>query len=277
MSDQAMSAPAANHDLRARVAVVTGAAGGIGQAIARTLGKRGAKIVLLDLNISTLRPVEDALMKESIEVVSIACDISNEIAVKASAEQVKSTWGGCDILVNNAGILPPPCPLESVPQEEVLKALSVNLGSMFLTSRYFGAHMLTKGKGSIINIGSTAAHSPNSSAPYSVSKAGVLALTRHTAVEWGPRGIRANTVSPGFIRTPLSESQYTDELYSLRLGMIPLRRLGTTEDIAFMVAFLASDEAAYVSGQDLTIDGGFLQTTLMHAQRHEHQYGGICL
>ena len=135
--------------------------------------------------------------------------------------------------------------------------------------------MLSAGRGSIVNIGSIAASKPNASPAYSVSKAGVLALTRHTAVEWAPRGIRTNAVSPGFIRTPLSAVHYAnDELLQWRTSLVPVRRLGSTSDIADAVAFLASEAAAFVNGQDLVVDGGFLETSLMHAQPKADQYGG---
>ncbi|MBN9429591.1 MAG: SDR family oxidoreductase [Burkholderiales bacterium] len=257
-----------------QTAVITGAGGAMGQAISTVFAQGGARVVLLDVNAASLGPIEGALRERGFASAAIATDVSEESSVRHAADRVRNEFGGCDILVNNAGILPSPCGIENLSAQEFNRVLTINLGSMFLCTRLFGVHMLAKGRGSIINIGSTAAHSPNTSGTYAVSKAGVLALTRQTAVEWGPRGVRANTVSPGFIRTPLSEAQYTPELYERRIGMIPARRLGLVEDVARTVAFLASEAAAYVSGQEIVVDGGFLQTTLMHAQRPEHQYGG---
>ncbi|MGI4812569.1 MAG: SDR family oxidoreductase, partial [Janthinobacterium lividum] len=117
--------------------------------------------------------------------------------------------------------------------------------------------------------------SANASPPYSIAKAGVLALTRHTAVEWGPQGVRTNSVSPGFIRTPLSEVHYSNQaLLQTRVSMVPMRRLGATAEVAAAVCYLAGDGAGYINGQDLVVDGGFLETTLMHAQAPDDQYGG---
>jgi NAD(P)-dependent dehydrogenase (short-subunit alcohol dehydrogenase family) len=153
--------------------------------------------------------------------------------------------------------------------------MAVNLTGVFLCTREFGRAMLERASGSIVNIGSIGAQSPNTSPPYSVTKAGVLALTRHSAVEWGPMGVRTNSVSPGFLRTPLSEVHYTNpDMLQLRTQVIPVRRLGTVDDIAAVVGFLASDAAAFVNGQDVVADGGFLHTTLMHVHKHADQYGG---
>ena len=134
--------------------------------------------------------------------------------------------------------------------------------------------MLQSKKGTIVNVASIAGSKANASPSYSVSKAAVLALTRHTAVEWGPRGIRANSVSPGFIQTPLSAAHYTNEEQTKhRTGLVPVRRLGTPRDIGNAVAFLASDAASFITGQELIVDGGFLEATLMHAQPKADQYG----
>jgi len=263
------------HRLDERTAVVTGAGGAMGRAIAVALASSGATVVLLDLDDEAMQPVERQLREDGHAVVAMQCDVADEACVQRAAQRVGDEFGGCDVLVNNAGILPPPAGLEHAPQVQVQRVLSINLVSMFLCTRLFGSHMLCKGRGAIVNVGSTAAHSPNTSGAYAASKAGALALMRQTAVEWGPRGVRANAVSPGFIRTPLSEAQYTPELLTQRIGMIPARRLGTSEDVANAVVFLASEAASYVNGQEIVVDGGFLQTTLMHAQRPEHQYGGF--
>ncbi|MCR4470428.1 SDR family NAD(P)-dependent oxidoreductase [Burkholderia sp. SCN-KJ] len=262
-------------ELKGKVAAVTGAAGGIGQAITRLLVEQGASVALVDISAEAMAPLVETLCTEGHDVFAVVCDVSDEQAVCDAANAVSERYGNCDILVNNAAILPPPSSLETLSSSDVQKALSVNLMSVFHCTRYFGEMMLRVRRGSIVNIGSTAAHSPNTSAPYGVTKAAVLALTRHTAVEWGPRGVRCNSVSPGFVRTPLSEAQYTTDLYEKRVGMVPLRRLASTDEVAQAVTFFASDASAYITGQDVTVDGGFLQTTLMHAQRPEHQYGGF--
>ena len=256
------------------VAVVTGAAGGIGGAIVDRLAELGASVALVDLE-RTLPELTRRASGALTRCIPAVCDVGDEASIRAAASAVGEQLGGCDILVNNAGILAPPSSMEDLTTQWWNRTMGVNLRGPFLCTRIFGAFMLQKRKGSIVNIGSIAAFSPNASAPYSVSKAGLLALTRHTAVEWGPRGIRANSVSPGFIRTLLSESQYAGtDLLQIRTNMVPVRRLGSNTDIANAVAYLASDASDFVNGQDLVVDGGFLQTTLMHAQPRADQYGG---
>jgi len=274
MKDETGSSAADRHRLDGRVAVVTGAAGGIGAAIVERLAALGASVALLDLPhaVPGLEKTVQALPGRGI---AAACDISDPASVAAAAESVKAGIGACDILVNNAGILAPHSPLQGLSLESWERSMAINLRGPFLCTQAFGAQMLERGRGSIVNIGSIAGSKPNASPAYSVSKAGLLALTRHTAVEWGPRGIRSNAVSPGFIRTPLSAVHYTsDEVLQWRIGLVPVRRLGTVADIADAVAFLACDASGFVNGQDLTVDGGFLETPLMHAQPKADQYGG---
>lgn len=266
--------PAQRHRLDGRVAVVTGAAGGIGAAIVERLAAQGASVALLDLpgTAAELERLRGTLPTRGLAGV---CDIADPASVAAAADLVRARLGGCDILVNNAGVLGRHASLDGMDLADWDRLMGVNLRGPFLCTRAFGAHMLARGRGSIVNIGSIAAGKPNASPAYSVSKAGVLALTRHTAVEWGPRGIRANAVSPGFIRTPLSAVHYAnDELLQWRTRLVPVRRLGATHDIADAVAYLASDAAGFVNGQDLVVDGGFLETPLMHAQPPADQYGG---
>ncbi len=268
--------PPDRYRLDGRVAAVTGAAGGIGAAIAARLAALGARVALLDLPPAL--PALEALRRDlPTDTAALACDVSDAASVAAAAAAVKHRLGPCDILVNNAGVLGAHSPLDALGLDGWDRVMGVNLRGPFLCTQAFGAHMLDDGGrgGSIVNIGSIAAGKPNASPAYSVSKAGVLALTRHTAVEWGPRGVRTNAVSPGFIRTPLSAAHYADpELLQWRVGMVPVRRLGATADIADAVAYLASDAAAFVNGQDLIVDGGFLETSLMHAQPKADQYGG---
>ncbi len=263
------------HRLDGRVAVITGAAGGLGAGIARHLAQLGARLALLEPRAQSLQALEQELHAGGAQVQALACDVTDETAVARAADAVAARQGRCDILVNNAGILVPASPLEKLSLESWNRSMAVNLTGVFLCTRAFGQAMLRQASGSIVNIGSIGAQSPNTSPPYSVTKAGVLALTRHTAVEWGPKGVRTNSVSPGFLRTPLSEVHYANpDMLQLRTQVIPLRRLGTVDDIAAVVGFLASDAAAFVNGQDLVADGGFLHTTLMHVHRHADQYGG---
>lgn len=261
--------------LDGRVAVITGAAGGIAGAIIDRVLQLGARVALLDINDAGLDLLARNFADASRRVIVLRCDVASESEVAAAAERVHIELGGCDLLVNNAGVLPRATSIEAQSVDDWDHCMGVNVRGVFLSTQQFGRQMLARGAGSIVNIASIGAQAPNASPSYGPTKAAVIAFTRQTAVEWGPRGVRANSVSPGFIRTPLSEHMYAHtNLAQVRSNMVPLRRLGKTGEIANVVAFLLSPAAAYVNGQDLQVDGGFLQTTLMHAQAPEVQYGG---
>jgi NAD(P)-dependent dehydrogenase (short-subunit alcohol dehydrogenase family) len=264
----------ASFRLDGQVAVVTGAAGGIGAAIAKRMVQLGAAVALLDLKLALLQPLQEELAGAGATCLALACDVADESAVIEAERRVRAHFGHTDILVNNAGVLAPPSAFQDVSADAWDHTMAVNLRSVYLCSRVFGAAMLERRSGNIVNMASIAGSSPTATPQYSVSKAGVLAITRHTAVEWGPRGIRSNAVSPGFIRTPLTESHYAQpELLARRTSMIPVQRLGTTADIADAVCFLASAASLFVNGQEMIVDGGFLQTTLNNAQAAAPKYG----
>lgn len=226
------------------LAVVTGAARGLGAAIADRLRADGFDVVRLDTE-----PAGGVL----------ACDVSDRRAV----DEIARNLGPVEVLVNNAGIWRFAA-LEDVDPADFERVLQVNLGGTFHCTQAFGAGMLTAGHGSIVNIVSIAAAAANPSVgAYSASKSGVVALTRQTALEWGPRGVRANAVGPGLVPTPGTGTVYDDEsVRSVRAGAVPLRRLGTTADIAGVVSFLVSPDAAYVNGQVLYVDGGLSQALM---------------
>ena len=256
------------------VAIVTGAGRSLGRAIAEQLHRDGYIVAVTDQDRQLAVEVANNLDATGATAKAYLLDVSSPGNVEIVFKAIADDFGVPRALVNNAGIYPDHAIVE-MPVEAWDGVMAVNLRGPFLCTRAFGALMLARGRGSIVNIASIAAGKPNASPAYSVSKAGVLALTRHTAVEWGPRGVRANAVSPGFIRTPLSAVHYaSDEMLQWRTGLVPVRRLGTTGDIADAAAYLASDAAGFVNGQDLIVDGGFLETPLMHAQPKADQYGG---
>jgi NAD(P)-dependent dehydrogenase (short-subunit alcohol dehydrogenase family) len=243
--------------LRGRVAVITGAGGGLGDAMVARLAGMGAQVVATDVKAPDNPKA----------ALSLACDITDEAAVEAMAGAVKARFGRCDILVNNAGIMAPVIPLEELPAEVWDRVMGVNLRGSFLCAKHLVRLMLAQRSGAVVNLASIGARVPNDIGPYGPSKAGVLGLTRQMAVEWGPRGVRANSVSPGMIRTPLSEHFYQNEkLRQGRIKAVPTGRIGVPDDIADAVAFLVSDAAAYMNGQDIIIDGGFMRTALMNVQ-----------
>lgn len=236
---------------------MTGAGGGLGGAIVSTLAAMGATVVAADLRAPEL-PGSD------VNAIALACDVTDESSLQALADRVHQTCGRCDILVNNAGVLDGPTPLEDLGAEAWDRILGVNLRGMFLCTKYLVRLMLARGEGCVVNLASIGARVPNDSAAYAASKAGVLGLTRQMAVAWGPRGVRANSVSPGMIRTPMSDGFYRDSrIAEARNKAVPLGRVGAPDDIADVVAFLCSDAARYVNGQDLIVDGGFLRTALL--------------
>ena len=224
-------------------AVVTGARRGIGASIADALAADGLEVSPLDL--------------EGGEGI-INCDVVDSEAVEAIARDL----GPVDVLVNNAGIWRFSA-LEEVSDRDFADVIDVNLRGAFHCTRSFGKRMLDRG-GVIINVASIAAEAAGArSGAYSASKAALVALTKQTAVAWGPRGVRCNAVAPGFIHTPGTAEIYGDERRSAdRASAVPLRRIGTPRDVAAVVAFLSSAAAGYVTGQTITVDGGFTEALL---------------
>lgn len=241
--------------LDGRLAVVTGAGGGLGRAISRALAAAGARLVLLDRDRDACE--QTAALIGTVEIC-LCCDVMDPEEVAAAADQTAKNHGGADILVNNAGLLRPG-PIASLTLEEWNRLLGVNLTGYFLCAKAFGRQMIARGRGAIVHVASIAGRHPQPwSGAYSVSKAGVVMLSRQLAVEWGPSGVRSNVVSPGLVRTPMSEPFYRiPEVAERRAGMVPLGRVADPTDIADVVAYLVSDRARYVNGEDLCVDGGF--------------------
>lgn len=245
--------------LQGRTAAVTGAGSGIGQAVAVEFARAGVHVVLLGRGQDALAATAALVAEHGGSSTVISMDASDAHSISAAATQA----GVVDILVNNAGISRPG-PMESVSVADWEAVLDVNLNGYFLTSQAFGAGMLERGSGCLIHVSSISARNPQGqSGAYSVGKAGVLMLSRQLALEWGPRGIRSNSISPGMVRTPMTEAYYNvGDVAARRDAAVPLRRVARPNDIAQVALFLASDRAAYVTGADIVTDGGF-ETTLM--------------
>lgn len=243
--------------LAGRVCVVTGAASGIGRAVAEALADAGAALALLDLDESALQVVAAALRLRGATVCALACDIADADAVQAAAGQVRAQLGPVQGLVNNAGLLRAGA-LDEVSIEAWNRVLAVNLTGYLLCTRAFGRDMLESGQGSIVHIASVAARHPQTrSGAYSASKAGVLLMSKQLAAEWGPRGVRSNAVCPGMIRTALSARFYEVPGFEARRAAVTAsRRVGEPLDIAEPALFLLSDRAAYINGTELVVDGG---------------------
>lgn len=244
--------------LNGKLCAITGAGGGIGRAVALSMVRAGARVVLLDRDAGTCAETQAAVRALGADAPSIFCDVSDASSVSAAAAQSLAQCGPADILVNNAGLLRPG-PIATLPLEEWNRLLSVNLTGYFLCAQAFGAQMLARNSGALVHIASIASRFPQGfSGAYSVSKAGVVMLSQQLALEWGPSGIRSNVVSPGLVRTPMSEAFYqAPGVAEKRANIVPLGRVAVPEDMADVVTYLASPRAGYVNGEDICVDGGF--------------------
>jgi NAD(P)-dependent dehydrogenase (short-subunit alcohol dehydrogenase family) len=245
-------------DLTGRRALVTGASRGIGLAIARALGQRGAAVVITGRKEETLRAVADGLHAEGIEAHPIVCHQGDLAAIAGLFEQLDCEGHTPDIVVVNAATNPVYGPLLDLELPAWQKIVDVNLTGSLATAQQAARRMATAGKGSIVFISSVAALDPLPGlGAYSISKAGLLGLTRVLARELGPRGVRVNAISPGLIETRFSAALFTDrQAYETFLSRTPLERHGQPEDVVGAAVFLASDASAYVTGQILVVDGG---------------------
>ncbi|PRY84825.1 SDR family NAD(P)-dependent oxidoreductase [Donghicola tyrosinivorans] len=237
-------------------ALVTGAARGIGAAIAEALAEAGAHVILTDLGTAA-EPTAQALRDKGYSAEAAALDVTDRAAVDALAETV----GALDVLVNNAGIAISNHPAEDMTDEVWNKVLDVNLNGTFWCCRAFGKRMLARGKGSIVNIGSMSAdivNRPQEQVNYNASKAAVHHLTRSLAAEWGERGVRVNAVAPTYIETDMNTYVYeNEEMYRHWIGGTPMARMGKPEEVASVVLFLAGQGASLMTGAIVLADGGY--------------------
>jgi NAD(P)-dependent dehydrogenase (short-subunit alcohol dehydrogenase family) len=243
---------------REEVAVVTGAARGIGRRVALVLAGEGFRIVANDL--AAPEDTLEELRSAGAETLSVSGDVSDESVVREMAGAVMEEFGRIDVLVNNAGISAI-VPAEETTLDEWNRTLAVNLTGPFLMCREFGKAMLGMGSGSIVNVASVAGLlGVSDRAAYNASKHGLIGLTRTLAAEWGGRGVRVNAVCPGWVKTEMDEEDqagggYTDADIE---GRVPMARYATPEDIARAVAFLADPEwGGFVNGHALSVDGGW--------------------
>jgi NAD(P)-dependent dehydrogenase (short-subunit alcohol dehydrogenase family) len=250
--------------LKDRVAIVTGSGQGMGLAIAHTCAREGAKIVITDINEETIQAAAmEVKQKAGVDAVGVRMDVTRKADVKRCIKHVLDLWGRIDLLVNNAGgALNTPYRLEEIEEKHWELVINVNLKGAFLCCQQVIPVMVKQGKGAIVNVSALAGHWRASLAgvQYTAAKAGIEGLTRQLAYDFGPSGIRVNAIAPTVTMTGdrikgLWDEKGQEEKEKI-FSQIPLRRLGTMEEIGAGVVFLASDEASYITGITLDVCGG---------------------
>jgi NAD(P)-dependent dehydrogenase (short-subunit alcohol dehydrogenase family) len=252
--------------LKEKVSIITGAASGIGKATALVFAREGAKVMCADVNAEGAEAVSRQIADTGGEAASIKVDVAVEAEVKEMVSQTVARWGRLDVLYNNAGI-GYGMPVTQVPEEEWDRLMNINLKGVFLGCKHAIPEMLKNGGGSIVSTASDAGLLGTAMlSPYCASKGGVVLLTKSLAVEWGAMGIRVNCVCPGVIRTPILDpflataqaaGASPEQVWARMAKVHPVGRVGEPEEVGRAVAFLASDEASFITGVALPVDGGF--------------------
>jgi len=248
------------YDLEGKVAIVTGAARGMGEAIAKALAANGAIVVVNDININEARRVSEEIIVRNRQALAFQADVSNYKQVAEMVDVILQKYGRIDILVNNAGILRRRGSIEEINDKEWDLIMNVNAKGIFNCSKAVIEIMKKQRSGKIVNISSSAGRSTSElgGAHYTASKAAVLGFTRHLAREVAPFGINVNAVCPGLIDTPMVRENTSPEEMVAQIKAIPMGRLGTPEEVADLVLFLVSDASSYINGATIDIGGASL-------------------
>lgn len=265
MSDKVLKATPILERFRldGRVALVTGGGQGIGRGFAHALGEAGAAVAVVDLVTESAEEVADELERKDIDALAVTADVTDAGQVQTMVDTILDHWGKLTIAVNNAGI-GVWADAETMDEDEWKRVLDVNLNAVFLCARAEGRVMLEAGYGKIINTASMSGHivnMPQNQSAYNTSKAGVLHLTRSLAAEWAKRGVRVNSISPGYTRTKLVEDLLAtpegQEMMPTWMGMTPMDSMVEVTDLQGAVVYLASEASDCMTGHDMVIDGGY--------------------
>lgn len=245
-------------DLRGKVALVTGATGGLGVALCQALGAQGASLLVSDHDARACAQLAERLGADGMDATPLPMDLADIAGIAAQASRALAWKGGIDILVCNAGVQGPAGPLAAIGNADWQQVMDINLRSVLELSTQLLPAMAARGGGSVILMSSIAGLRGNKAIGlYGLSKAALAQLARNLAVEWGPQGIRVNAISPGLIRTPLATPLLNDATFmQRRLAQTPLRRVGEPAEVAGAAVMLASAAGAFITGHNLVIDGG---------------------
>jgi len=250
--------------LDGRVAAITGGGGYLCGEMARGLAKAGCKVVIMDLKEEKALAVAEEIRNEiSGEAIGIQVDAADKASLNSGLAATIKTYGHADILINGAGINAP-TPFLNIELEEFHAVMNSQITSTLLGCQIFGAHMLKRGKGTIINVSSASAGPPLSKAyAYSIAKAGIVNLTRNLGREWGTQGVRVNAIRPGFFPTEWNRKNFiTRDREIAILSHTPMARYGEVHELLGAIIYLASDAASFVTGAEITVDGGFSAMTI---------------
>jgi len=249
--------------LKGKVAAVTGGGGYLCGEMARGLAQAGCKLAVMDIRLEKANTVAQEIIALGGEAIGVEVDAANKDSFKSGLAQTIDAFGGADILINGAGINAP-TPFLEIEIDEFQAVMNSQITSTLLGCQVFGEYMLAQGKGSIINISSASAGPPLSKAfTYSVAKAGIKNLTQNLGREWGTQGVRVNAVRPGFFPTEWNQKNFiTPDREAAILGHTPMNRYGEVSELVGGVIYLASDASSFVTGSELTVDGGFSCMTI---------------
>ncbi|WP_423069393.1 SDR family NAD(P)-dependent oxidoreductase [Devosia sp. CN2-171] len=248
-----------SYDFEGRAAVVTGAASGIGAAVARALAAHGAKVLVADLDLAGAEGVASAIKASGGTAEAHKVNVADAVEVEAMVDAAKAAFGGLHLAVNNAGIGGPAAPTGEYPLDGWHKVIDTNLNGVFYGMRYELPAIVASGGGAIVNMASILGTVGFATASaYVAAKHGVVGLTKVAAIEYAKHGVRINSIGPGFIDTPLLSKHLDEAALTVIRGLHPVGRLGTSEEVAALTEFLLSDEASFITGSYHLVDGGYV-------------------